>query len=435
MSRAGGFPPQGFWGGAISISSGPAFPPAPNVGDCFYRTDLHEFFIWNGTNWVSWDVQPPSYVVWTDGVTIWAKNGLTGDIDFYGADAATVIQAAINALPGGVGKVFIKAGTYTINTAIVVPNHVVLEGESMFETTLLAGAALARLIDLRASDYTTLKNIRLNGDNIATIAVDMTRGVQAYTNHMLYHVAIIRFTNGIDMSFTDGNYLEDVQVDDISGRGLNWASGADWGVHRCVHCTFHGDFNAIDTFAGNPELHLVNCSFGTIMVRGSSKVFVVNGFSEGDYWSNFNGDSVNAELEVHGGHYMNRNAGGNANIRGTWGTVRIFGGSWETEPAAIANIVLGAITNLSVKGKPYLDRDNRFENSGIATIPNLAAVVVVAHGLATTPNNIQLTGTHTEVDRLFVTAVGAANFTINAGAGAVTADRDVYWYAEYELPG
>jgi len=88
-------------------------------------------------------LQPPhaaSYVVFKVGVTYYAKNGSTGAIDFSGTDAAAVIQDALGALPTAGGKLFIKAGSYPINTMISIKkDNVVLEGEGIF--TKLVGAA------------------------------------------------------------------------------------------------------------------------------------------------------------------------------------------------------------------------------------------------------------------------------------------------------
>lgn len=53
----GSYPIQGFVGRAVSMASGPAFPPAPSAGDCFYRTDLNEFYIYDGAAWVRWEIE------------------------------------------------------------------------------------------------------------------------------------------------------------------------------------------------------------------------------------------------------------------------------------------------------------------------------------------------------------------------------------------
>jgi len=56
-----------------------------------------------------------SYVIFKVGSMYYAKNGSTGEIEFSGTDAATVIQSAIDATSEG-GLVSIKQGIYTINT-------------------------------------------------------------------------------------------------------------------------------------------------------------------------------------------------------------------------------------------------------------------------------------------------------------------------------
>jgi len=44
---------------------------------------------------------PVSYIIFQESGTIYAQNGLTGDIDYSGTDAVTVIQSAIDALTSG----------------------------------------------------------------------------------------------------------------------------------------------------------------------------------------------------------------------------------------------------------------------------------------------------------------------------------------------
>ena len=53
-------------------------------------------------------VEPVSYIIFKRDNLIYAKNGRTGEIEFQDEDAATVIQQAINALPDGGGKIFIR---------------------------------------------------------------------------------------------------------------------------------------------------------------------------------------------------------------------------------------------------------------------------------------------------------------------------------------
>jgi len=91
-------------------------------------------------------VAPPSlsstYVIYKTGSTIYAKTGVAGLANYAGADAATVINQAIAALPDATheGIVFIKDGDYTINTTITVYKRTQLIGEA--DAVLTAGGAV-----------------------------------------------------------------------------------------------------------------------------------------------------------------------------------------------------------------------------------------------------------------------------------------------------
>jgi len=75
-----------------------------------------------------------SYVIWTDGTTIYAKNGQTGAIDYSGTNAASVIQSAINALTDGL--IFFRNAQYNITSQLTIDDgkNIVLCGESREKT-------------------------------------------------------------------------------------------------------------------------------------------------------------------------------------------------------------------------------------------------------------------------------------------------------------
>ena len=75
-------------------------------------------------------VAEPSYIIFKVGDTILAKNGLTGQVEFSGTDASKVIQQAVDAVSNaGGGRIFIKRGTYNIETSIKPKSNVVIEAE------------------------------------------------------------------------------------------------------------------------------------------------------------------------------------------------------------------------------------------------------------------------------------------------------------------
>lgn len=71
---------------------------------------------------------PASYLIYKSDSTYYARNGQTGAIDYSGADASTVIQAAITASNG---RVFIKKAIYSFpaNTTINLVSNLLLESD------------------------------------------------------------------------------------------------------------------------------------------------------------------------------------------------------------------------------------------------------------------------------------------------------------------
>jgi len=83
-------------------------------------------------------ITAPVYIVFQQAGVIYAKNARTGQIEFSGTDAATIIQKAIDAASAsGGGEVFIKEGTYTLTKAVEMKPNVVLRGSGV--ATVLRG--------------------------------------------------------------------------------------------------------------------------------------------------------------------------------------------------------------------------------------------------------------------------------------------------------
>ena len=95
-------------------------------------------------------VDEASYIVFTDGSKYYAKNGLTGLIEYSDTDASNVIQYAIDKLRGVGGVVMLKKGLYTVYKAIRLYSNITLAGEgfstiirrgNVFESTLTQPAS------------------------------------------------------------------------------------------------------------------------------------------------------------------------------------------------------------------------------------------------------------------------------------------------------
>jgi len=82
-------------------------------------------------------LESTSYIIFGDDIDndgvldfIYAKNGTTGHIDFSGADAYTVAQSAIDALPSSGGEIVFRSGKYYLSDFIrVIKNRTTLTSE------------------------------------------------------------------------------------------------------------------------------------------------------------------------------------------------------------------------------------------------------------------------------------------------------------------
>ena len=174
-----------------------------------------------------------SYLIETDGTYVWAKSGKTGEVVYggqwnaggvSGTDACTVIQSAINALTSG-GKIFIKAGTYTVTTWIDLGNKI---------------------------------NIVLQGEGDCTRLVKPLGYVKAET----YYGRVL------NLAYANGITIKDIYIESTSA-GADGSNNAIVNMHNANNCTFEnvtlkqrddgsGGTRGIDAVTGNNNV-FVNC--------------------------------------------------------------------------------------------------------------------------------------------------------------------------------
>ena len=165
---------------------------------------------------------PASYIIFNEGPTVKARNGSTGAIDYLGSEPAAVIFNAINALSNG-GKIFIKAGTYVLNSLPVM-----LGGD--------AGNA--------AIGSTSISGIELCGEGTAS-------HLQLGTNQNGTVIGILNVNNW---------YIHDLQVD----GNREFQSG--WGMHP--ELMGMNLYNTTNTVVQNCYVH--DCKTYGIQVYGNA---------------------------------------------------------------------------------------------------------------------------------------------------------------------
>ncbi|MBI1747282.1 MAG: hypothetical protein HYR55_11915 [Acidobacteria bacterium] len=159
-----------------------------------------------------------SYLIYRDVATVYAQNGVNGNIDFSSADAAAVIQYAINALPQG-GYIFIKEGTYELsNKLTITTGSITLEGQGRGRTILSMTAALppaTEILFINAPTDSGINHVALRNFSL--------KGPGRINNTL----------QGIKLSKVYRSTIEGVYVSDLGGHGIEWITGF---YNRILHC-------------------------------------------------------------------------------------------------------------------------------------------------------------------------------------------------------
>jgi len=147
-----------------------------------------------------------SYIIWTDGSTIYALNGTTGEIDYSGTDAVTVIQNAIDALPDG-GKIIIRTGIYELTNSIFAKSNIIIEGEGL-KTIINTGSTVGITIQ-SGNENIMIRDIKIIGDG-------SNNGIQLSGGDSNSYVANVTIENvyceNNEISLTIGSYASNIYI-------------------------------------------------------------------------------------------------------------------------------------------------------------------------------------------------------------------------------
>jgi len=169
----------------------------------------------------------PSYTIWNEGSNYFAKNS-NGEIEFSGTNATQVI---INAIHENT-KVFIKAGTYTIDSTIVkAVDNVIIEGEG--------NATIIKVKDNTAINAFNITNV--SGWTIRNLQIDGNKAHQTpQKNHEIQCGIFVGDHAGT--SVVNGVTLENLYIHDTAGNGIRVRS------HNASHITIKNNY-VWNTFA------------------------------------------------------------------------------------------------------------------------------------------------------------------------------------------
>ena len=404
---------------------------------------------------------PAKYVIYQDaGGFVKAKNGETGEIDYVNSDAATVIQAAINASANG-DKIFFKQGTYGITTGLTINKNIALEGENPIGTTLKATPPtppLTNLIDIAdTATYVFFTNLQIHGDQKATTVIDASKAspsalpiffqgcnLHGATGKVLNisnrgGVSIINCKFGLSTSKSDYNLYFNGLAEaalrvTVVNTGLAFAKVASIYIDRFKY------LNIVNSIIG--------CDDGAyhIQVENYATAKIVNTWFENwKAYAIYNSGTAAGRVTSHGARYAGQ-------IKGTFGWVAfngdtiiydsgtftkyfditvstlLTGNIWFETPPGGGFTITGSYDFWEHRNKR---RYSNQQNFGNATIPNGQFQVTVYHGLAGTPDVVLLTGRDDQVADLIVATKFTDRFIVQTrGDAPVTADRVIDWYAE-----
>jgi hypothetical protein len=212
-----------------------------------------------------------SYIMFIDGSNYKVRNGKTGEIDYTGTNAGTVLQSVCDAITAG-GQVYIAAGTYPIGTVTLNQSWIRLTGASPFGTILQGTIALNPADGSQARNI--VEDLCMDGNGTTAKGIIAENSGVKVPTHYVRNVAVQDYTSrGISLVYSQDNMFDRVQVFScptgiyvLDGWGTNGFRDID-----CYLCSAYGmyvenellEINgkvfAASTETGAVALHLDSC--------------------------------------------------------------------------------------------------------------------------------------------------------------------------------
>jgi hypothetical protein len=103
-------------------------PVSPAEGMLYFDTDTKQLLVYGGAQWQNMSRTATKVVAASTSQNPAGADYQVTTAEETAGDADSKIQSAINALPSAGGTVYLMEGTYTIDTAIILPDNVTLSG-------------------------------------------------------------------------------------------------------------------------------------------------------------------------------------------------------------------------------------------------------------------------------------------------------------------
>jgi hypothetical protein len=437
-------------------------------------------------------VTEASYIIFTDGTNVYARDGNTGEIVKSSTNASEVIQYAIDNLPnmGGIpmGKIFVKTGTYKCDTPINFENKaVIFWGEGKYATNFMFASGINGInfgnqsqVDL--SDFTLTLNSTNSGHGIfgriGASRIGHIRIVDWDENHWgmwiydstLYvdHIYLLGYGDGVLIeegayngyfAGKAGNSLINRLEINLQATGLKtdrvylelradtpdeWVNLYEFNYVFALsgHTVNDRLRNYANIFLNGTSGPIKHNQFNYVNLESAQNTFVLknaddNTFLGGFTWNMNNG--INIASNCYHNVFENLHIGG----LNSPGQAITDNAAWKAKPNSFMNIfITGNWTNsvpITVTSATKLYGISTYtnntytrysENSGAKS--NCINGTWIAHDLISTPSSVQITPTNKRITAVFPNA-NSTHFQVglwDENGNAITTPEYISWYAE-----
>ena len=250
--------------------------------------DQYSLAIVNVTDILAYPYSSASYIISTDGTNYYAKNGTTGQIDYSGTNATTVIQNAVN----NGNKIYISSGVYIISQAIHPINNTELIGSGWDTIFFLANNANPtwNIIETTAPypNWFRVSNIYFDLNSANNVPVDHTHGAAIDWSYSAVTIEKIYVTNpdyrGVFAYWSKGCYITENYIE---------------GYQDCIDVDYGGatiSAASLNSFISNNILTGVSVSSDNGIVIDGAHGYSFYGVIENNVINNcYNGIKINSK--------------------------------------------------------------------------------------------------------------------------------------------
>jgi len=207
-----------------------------------------------------------SYIIFKKNGDIFARNGDSGNIEFSGTDAATVIEDVLNT--GSHIRVFIRNGTYDIDSKITTnENGHYIQGEDKRGTILNATSAMDYIFDFSEPTVGFRYNRGVFRDFHLNLNTNARGGISVETTYTGAHVMNNHFINlrvsnpnttgtleGINTGRGEEDYFENVVIEFPTSVGTG------------IYChPVNGDFTMVKNYSHAARAYDIRCQAGAMI--------------------------------------------------------------------------------------------------------------------------------------------------------------------------